>query len=120
MKYQLVIKSIAGTAILLGSLNAAATGFGGGWKHDSATGTLMNTNAPSYDSSVYGTAMKSKKGSDFADGWAHDSNTGTLFNANAPSSQEQSSRSYSDKKVTLNGFGGGWYQDSTGTLTYID
>jgi CRISPR/Cas system CSM-associated protein Csm5 (group 7 of RAMP superfamily) len=119
MKYQLIIKSIAGTAIMLGSLNAAATGFGGGWKHDSVTGTLMNTNAPSYDSTASGTAMKSKKGSDFADGWAHDSNTGTLFNANAASPQKQS-KATGDKKVTLNGFGGGWYQDGTGTLTYID
>jgi len=119
MKYQLMIKSIAGAAMVLGSLNAVATGFGGHWKHDSTTGTLVNTKAPSYASTSPGVAMKSKKGSDFAAGWAHDSNTGTLFNANAPSYEKQPNAS-SDKKVTLNGFGGGWYQDSTGTLTYID
>ena len=120
MKYPLIIKSIAGAGMVLGSLNAVATGFGGGWKHDSTTGTLMNTNAPSYHSTSSGTFMKSKKGSEFADGWSHDSNTGTLFNANAPSYEKQPQVT-SDRKVTLNSFGGGVYQDpNTGTLTRID
>jgi hypothetical protein len=48
MKYPMIIKSIAGASMLLGSLNVMATGFGGGWSLDSHTGTLMNTNAPSH------------------------------------------------------------------------
>jgi len=118
MKYQLIIKSIAGAALAMGSINAMATGFGGGWKHDSITGTLMNTNAPSYTSSSSETGMKSKKGSEFGGGLSQNSNTGTLMNSNAPSYEKQP-KAASDKKVTLNSFGGGWGQDSTGTLTYI-
>lgn len=117
MKYQLMVKSMAGAALVLGSLNAAASGFGGGWKHDS-TGTLTNTNAPSYESSSPAASMKSRKGSDFADGWSHDSNTGTLYNANAPS-YKNGTTSSGEKQTVLNSFGGGWGHDDTGTLTYI-
>jgi hypothetical protein len=119
MKYQTLIKSIAGAGMILGSLNVMATGFGGAWSHNSSTGTLVNASAPSYPSSSTGVSMKSKNGSDFADGWSLNSNTGTLFNANAPSYEKQTHDS-SDKKVTLNSFGKGWYQGSQGTLTYID
>jgi hypothetical protein len=119
MKYQMIINTIAGAGMVLGSLNVMASGFGGGWSHDSNTNTLMNANAPGYASTSSAPSMKSKKGSEFADGWSHDSNTGTLMNANAPSYEKQP-RASSDRKVTLNSFGGGWYQDSTGTLTYID
>jgi len=119
MKYQLMIKSIAGAAMVMGSINVMASGFGGGWMHDS-TGTLMNANAPSHDSSSPATGIKSKKGSEFGGGLSQDSNTGTLMNANVPSIEQQP-RVASDNKVTLNSFGGGRYQDSTtGTLTRID
>jgi hypothetical protein len=119
MKYQMMIKSIAGAAMVLGSLNVAASSFGGGWSHDSNTGTLTNANAPSYASTGSGASMKSKQGSEFGGGLSQDSNTGTLMNANVPSYKKQPTAS-GDKKVTLNGFGGGWHHDSTGTLTYID
>lgn len=118
MKYPLIIKSIAGAGLLLGSLNATASGFGGGWVHDSTTGTLTNTNAPSYASSRSTSAMKSIRGSEFSDGWARDTNTGTLFNANAPSYATQATDS-GDRNTVLNSFGGGWGHDSSGTLTYI-
>lgn len=120
MKYSMIIKSIAGAAMVMGSINVMATGFGGGWSHDSNTGTLMNANAPSYTSSSAATAMKSKKGSEFGGGLSQDSNTGTLMNANVPTYEKQH-KVASDRDVTLNSFGGGRYQDSTtGTLTRID
>jgi len=120
MKYQLIIKSIAGAGLVLGSVNVVASGFGGGWKHDNTTGTLMNTNAPSYNSTSSATGMKMKKGSEFANGVSQDSNTGTLVNANVPSYEKQH-QAAGDRKVARNSFGGGMYQDpTTGTLTMID
>lgn len=97
-----------------------ASGFGGGWSHDSNTGTLINANAPSDSSSCGPTpAMKSKKGSESGNGLSQDRNTGTLMNTNVPSYKKQP-KAVGDKKVTLNSFGGGWYQDSnTVTLTRI-
>ena len=116
MKNQLMIKSIAGAAMVMGSMSVMATGFGGGWSHDPNTNTLMNASAPSYTSSS-STGMKSKMGSEFGGGLSQDSNTGTLMNANAPSYEKQPNVS-SDNKVTLNGFGGGVYQNATtGTFT---
>ena len=120
MKYPLIIKSIAGAGMVLGSLNAVATGFGGGWKHDSHTNTLMNTNAPSYESNSPAATMKSKKGSEFAKGVSQSSNTGTLMNANVPTYEKQPA-SHGNTRVTRNSFADGWYQDSnTGTLTRMD
>ena len=120
MKYPMIIKSIAGASILLGSLNVMASGFGGGWSLDGHTGTLVNANAPVYSSSGSATAMKSKEGSGFGNGWAKNSHTGTLMNINAPSYEKQPYAA-GDKQVTLNSFGGDWYQDkTTGTLTRID
>jgi len=117
MKYQLMIKSIAGAALVMGSINVMASGFGGGWSHDPNTNTLMNANAPSHTSSSYETGMKSKKGSEFGGGLSQDINTGTLMNANVPSFEKQPTAS-GDKNVTLNGFGGGVYQNATtGTFT---
>jgi hypothetical protein len=99
MKNQLMIKTIAGTAMVLGSLNA---------------------NVPSYTSTSTAMGMKSKKGSQFGAGLSQDSNTGTLMNANVPSYEKQP-KVANDRKVTLNSFGGGAYQDGiTGTLTRID
>jgi hypothetical protein len=119
MKNAMTIKTIAGAAILLGSAGVMATGFGGGWSHDKHTGTLVNSNAPSYESTSPAASMKSKKGSEFAKGVSQNSNTGTLMNANVHSHQKQSQSH--DTKVTRNSFGGGLYQDSnTGTLTRID
>lgn len=120
MKYSTIIKSVAGAGLLLGSAGVMATGFGGGWAHDKHTGTLMNTNAPSYESTAPAASMKSKKGSEFAEGVSQNSNTGTLMNANVPSSEKQSG-SHGKLQVTRNSFADGWYQDSnTGTLTRID
>jgi hypothetical protein len=120
MKYSTLIKSVAGAGMLLGSAAVMATGFGGGWKHDSHTNTLMNTNAPSYESTGPAASMKSKKGSEFADGVSQNSNTGTLMNANVPVRGKQHSAG-GDTHVTKNSFGGGLYQDkNTGTLTRID
>ena len=120
MKYSMIIKSVAGAGILLGSLNVMASGFGGGWSRDGHTGTLVNANAPGYSSSGSATAMKSKEGSGFGNGWSKNSHTGTLMNANAPSYEKQP-HAAGDKQVTLNSFGGGRYQDkTTGTLTRMD
>lgn len=120
MKYSTIIKSIAGAGMLLGSAGVMATGFGGGWKHDSHTNTLMNTNAPSYESSSPAAAMKSKKGSGFGDSLSQDSNTGTLVNANVPTYVKQPGAG-GDKQVTRNSFGGSWYLDrNTGTFTLYD
>ena len=85
MKYSMIIKSVAGAGILLGSLNVMATGYGGDWSRDSHTGTLINANAPGNSSTRSATAMKSKQGSEFGNGWTKNSHTGTLTNANAPS-----------------------------------
>ena len=120
MKYSMIIKSVAGAGILLGSLNVMASGFGGGWSRDSHTGTLVNANAPVYSSNGSATAMKSKNGSGFGNGWSKNSHTGTLMHANAPSYDRQPPAA-DDKQVTLNSFGGNKYQDkNTGTLTRID
>jgi hypothetical protein len=120
MKYSMIVKSVAGAGILLGSLNVMASGFGGGWSLDSHTGTLVNANAPVYSSGGSTTAMKSKEGSGFGNGWAKNSHTGTLMNVNAPSYEKQP-HAAGDKEVTLNSFGGGRYQDkTTRTLTRID
>ena len=120
MKYPMIIKSIAGASILLGSLNVMATGFGGGWSRDSHTGTLINTNAPDYMSTRSSTAMKSKQGSGFGNGWSKNSYTGTLMHTNAPSYVKQP-HAAGDKQVTLNSFGGDKYQNkTTGTLTVMD
>jgi hypothetical protein len=120
MKYSTIIKSVAGAGMLLGSAGVMATGFGGGWQHDPNTNTLMNSNAPSYESSGPAASMKTKKGSEFAEGVAQSANTGTLINMNVPSYEQQSSTG-DGQHVTRNSFGGGLYQDSnTGTLTRID
>jgi len=120
MKYSMIIKSVAGAGILLGSLNVMATGYGGDWSRDSHTGTLINANAPGNSSTRSTTAMKSKQGSEFGNGWTKNSHTGTLKNANAPSYEKQS-HAAGDKQVTLNSFGGGKYQNkTTGTLTRMD
>ena len=120
MKYPMIIRSIAGAGILLGSLNVMATGYGGGWSRDSHTGTLINTNAPDYMSTRSATAMKSKHGSGFGNGWSINVYTGTLMHTNAPSYVEQP-HAAGDKQVTLNSFGGDKYQNkTTGTLTVID
>jgi hypothetical protein len=120
MKYSMIIRAAAGAGILFGSLNVMASGFGGGWSHDSNTGTLMNANARSYSDSVSATAMKSEKVGGFGDGWSKNSHTNTLMNANAPSYEKQT-HAAGDKTVTLNSFGGGAYQDNTTrTLTRID
>ena len=42
MKYQSMIKFLTGAGLVLGSVNAMAGGFGGGWGHDS-TGTISNS-----------------------------------------------------------------------------
>jgi len=116
----MIIKSVAGAGILLGSLNVMATGYGGGWSRDSHTGTLINTNAPDSMSTRSATVMKSKQGSEFGNGWAKNSHTGTLMNTNAPSYVKQP-HAAGDKQVTLNSFGGDKYQNkTTGTLTVMD
>ena len=120
MKYATIIKSVAGAGMLLGSAGVMATGFGGGWSHDKHTGTLVNNNAPSYESTSPAAGMKSKKGSGFGEGVSQSSNTGTLINANVPAYEKQP-KAGGDKQVTRNSFGDGWYQDSnTGTLTRVE
>jgi hypothetical protein len=120
MKYSMIVKSVAGAGILLGSLNVMATGYGGGWSRDSHTGTLINANAPDYSSSGSATAMKSKESSAFGNGWSKNSHTGTLMHTNAPSYEKQP-HAAGDKQVTLNSFGGDKYQNkTTGTLTRMD
>ena len=120
MKYSMIIKSVAGAGILLGSLNVMASGYGGGWSRDSHTGTLINANAPGNSTTRSATAMKSKQGSGFGNGWSKNSYTGTLMNTNAPSHVKQP-HAAGDKQVTLNSFGGGKYQNgTTGTLTVMD
>jgi hypothetical protein len=116
----MIIKSVAGAGMLLGSAGVMATGFGGGWMHDKHTGTLVNTNAPSYESTGPAASMKSKKGSEFGDGVTLNSNTGTLMNSNVPAVVKQP-RAESNRQVTRNSHGGSWYQDSnTGTFTLYD
>ena len=64
--------------------------------------------------------MKSRKGSELAKGVSQNSNTGTLMNTNVPAYEKQSGTG-ADKRITLNSFGGGVYQDkTTGTYTRID
>ena len=64
--------------------------------------------------------MKSRKGSEFAKGVSQNINTGTLMNTNIPAYEKQPGTD-TDKRITLNSFGGGVYQDkTTGTYTRID
>jgi hypothetical protein len=118
MKYTSMIKSIAAAALVTGSVSVMASGSHGGWYHDSNTGTFVNAHAKSYTSSSTD-VMKSRKGSEFADGVSQNSITGTLMNANVPAFEKQTGKG-GDEQVTLNGFGGGVYQDkNTGTFTHI-
>jgi len=120
MKYTTMIQSIAGAALVMGSVNAMASESRAGWYHDSNTGTYVNTSAPDYSSTPSMSGVKSKRGSGFANGVTQDSNTGTLMNTRVPTYEKQPGKSGQDQ-VTLNSFGGGAYQDSiTGTLTRID
>jgi hypothetical protein len=120
MKYSMIIKSVAGAGMLLGSAGVMASSFGGAWTLDKHTGTLVNTNAPSYESTGPAASMKSKKGSEFGDGVTLNSNTSTLMNSNVPAVVKQP-RAESDKQITRSSYGGSWYQDSnTGTFTLYD
>jgi hypothetical protein len=78
MKYPMIIKSIAGASILLGSVNVMATGFGGGWSRDSHTGTLMNTNAPSHVKQPHAAGDKQVTLNSFGGDKYQNRNTGTL------------------------------------------
>lgn len=110
MKYQSMIKFVTGAGLVLGSVNAMAGGFGGGWAHDS-TGTLSNSNPHTVISSPE-TKPRAKSNS-FGGGWAHDS-TGTISKSD-PHTVISSPKPKSRAKSST--FGGGWAHDDTGTIT---
>ena len=111
MKYSMIIKSVAGAGMLLGSAGVMASSFDGAWTLDKHT---------SYESTGPAASMKSKKGSEFGDGVTLNSNTSTLMNSNVPAVVKQP-RAESDKQITRSSYGGSWYQDSnTGTFTLYD
>ena len=85
MKQLKAIKLVAATGLVLGSLNAAASGFGGGWVQDKNTGTIYNSLATtperhhaSHDKMHGGGHMNS-----FGGGWVQDKNTGTIYYSHA-------------------------------------
>jgi len=80
MKHQTMIKLITVTGLLLGPLNASASGFGGGWVHDPDTGTLSYTGAasPGEGTAATDSMRPHRHMNSFGGGWIHDEATGTL------------------------------------------
>ena len=66
IKNQMIITVLSSSMLMLGSLNATASGFGASWKHDSS-GTIHNSNSTAYQGSTQ--SAVAYKGSGFGGGW---------------------------------------------------
>ena len=122
MKKTTIISFTAGAGLVLGSLSVAASGFGGGWKQDSNTGTLYydaGKPAQHHMNVPHGKSQKPTAANSFGNGWMHDRNTGTLYYDSGTPDRQQVKAGVNKKHspTAANSFGNGWMHDrNTGTL----
>ena len=90
MKHLTTIKFVAATGVVLGTLNATASGFGGGWVQDKHTGTAYNSLAPTHSQDQVSSDKKQVRGdmNSFGGGWVQDKNTGTAYNSLSPTIEQ--------------------------------
>jgi hypothetical protein len=122
MKLQTKIGLIAATGLVLGSVNAMASGFGGGWVQEKNTHTLYNsdTASPELHQSVTREQPAQSQMNSFGGGWVQEKNTRTLYYSVTSSPELQGAATREQPAQSqMNSFGGGWIKDrNTNTLSY--
>jgi hypothetical protein len=121
MKRPTLMSLVIAAGISLPAMNAVASGFGGGWKHDKHTGTLYWSLAPEpvtrHEATSHG--KSSEHLSNPGGAWVYDDHTDTVHWSMAPDRNGVAASPHGQQARNPNSFGRGWAHDvHTGTLSY--